>query len=829
MKPKPSTTRFIFFVILLLGLIPLTGLTGAAEIYVAPGGNNSNPGTQANPVQTIARAVQLAETGSRIILRGGTYNESVWLNNRSPQNLTFAAFEGESPLLQVTSGSVAVSVSNASGMRFEGLEIRQGGMVLMNGAQNIVVESCLFSNSESYATLNIQNAQNVIIENSVFLNGRGTNTVLLTGDNSNIQVRNSEFTDNFSQDSSVQAVIMLSGQEPEHPIIFEDNLFTWTGDKESRPVIAPGNAFAAVWIQNSDGGNFTDPAIVFQNNHVEHLRFRGTNNDQWYNPAYLKTPEQGGEQGNAFSVLESSNIRISNNTIYNISAYGVNGFMVDHLRIEGNSFLESGKNGVFLVGDQSAATGASPNLIADNRIRNCGWLKGGTSGISTMFTGPGNLILRNFVTGQRNGTAGTVGADWYGDGNGILADLDSSGTFIFGNVVVHNEGAGISMNRASNCVILHNTVVGNGSMPHRSDNAGILISGGAGPANNVLLANNLVYNNRLAQFWVWMTALDHTVRYNLFASGPLTRPERQTPVIDWYGTMYTVATWAGNPPRAGNGIGSVGERPVFLGDLIGGDPREDLFYYLPVNTSAGTAAAQEYTAFDSIGLPSIYSDLNVFNSAIVPLDASPISRSSTGANIGALEPPASITQGWLGRVTLTHPTPNASEVFSERLKQPLAYENGGSFSPRLGHLQPMGQDDWLISSRFGFLYAGNESVDTQGWLWSERFGWMKFELDYLWANHLQTWFDVRPDGTFYSFDFGFFNPVNESLTRYNTRIGPVTANEDTPPGWLASDNFGFVWFARDGTGIWFWSENRQEWIGITPGGGLWSTAENRFL
>jgi len=46
---------------------------------------------------------------------------------------------------------------------------------------------------------------------------------------------------------------------------------------------------------------------------------------------------------------------------------------------------------------------------------------------------------------------------------------------------------------------------------------------------------------------------------------------------------------------------------------------------------------------------------------------------------------------------------------------------------------------------------------------------------------------------------------------------------------LRSDRFGYVWFARDGTGVWFWSETRKEWIGITPQGGLWSTAEKRFL
>jgi len=72
-------------------------------------------------------------------------------------------------------------------------------------------------------------------------------------------------------------------------------------------------------------------------------------------------------------------------------------------------------------------------------------------------------------------------------------------------------------------------------------------------------------------------------------------------------------------------------------------------------------------------------------------------------------------------------------------------------------------------------------------------------------------------------------PQAGSLTRYNTRIGMVTADLSNPQGWLRSDRFGYVWFARDGAAVWFWSEARKEWIGITSGGGLWSTKENRFL
>jgi len=828
MKFKTRSTRRTHSLLGILCFACLFGSSFAATLYVSPSGNNGNPGTLAQPVLTIGRALQLAGNGDEIVLRGGTYSEFLTLNASSPQNLTLKAFGNESPVLLVSPLN-PVTVSNASGMRFEGIEFRNGGMVIQNGATNITVDACVFTDSASYAILNIQNASSVLIENSRFVNGRGTNGILLLGDCENVTVRSNDFVDIYSPDAAVQAILFISGQNPSQTILIEDNLFTYTAGKQTRPIIAAGNSVAAIWIQNSDGGDFENPRIQILNNRIENFRFRGTNDDRDYNPNYLKTPAQGGEQGNAFSILQSSNVLIRGNTAYDVSAYGVNGFMVDHLRIEGNTFQEVGINGVFLVGDANTKTGASPNLLAGNRILDCGWLKGGSSGISTIFSGPGNLMLRNFISGQRNGVAGTVGADWYGDGNGILADLDSPGTFMIGNVVVHNEGAGLSMNRSSNSFVIHNTVIGNGHMPHRSDNAGILIAGETGPSDNIRMANNLVYNNRLAQFWVWKTALNHNVRYNLFAAGPLTVLARQSQVIDWYGIQYTVPMWVSNPPVPGNGTGTLGQRPVFLGDLIGGDPKKSLFYYLPVNGSAGTGAAQPRSAFDDIGLPGIYTSVNALGAAIAPAGQANLNRLSSGANIGALEPQEHITQGWLGSVSLSQPAPNVSNVWSNRLKQWLQFQNGSTFVPKLGTIKPMGQDDWLISSRFGFLYAGNEVHQTQGWLWSERFGWMKFESGYLWANHLKTWFDVRPDGTFYSFDFGTFLPISGSLTRYNTRIGEVTARPDTPAGWLASNRFGFVWFARDGTGVWFWSELRKEWIGILQDGSLWSTSESRFL
>src|SRR5687768_15381904 len=45
-------------------------------LFVATNGNDGNPGTQAQPLLTIARAVTLAQPGTTIMIRGGTYSPS---------------------------------------------------------------------------------------------------------------------------------------------------------------------------------------------------------------------------------------------------------------------------------------------------------------------------------------------------------------------------------------------------------------------------------------------------------------------------------------------------------------------------------------------------------------------------------------------------------------------------------------------------------------------------------------------------------------------------------------------------------------------------------
>src|SRR5262249_5341150 len=72
MKTEEPTMRRTFLSI--LTLLVLTAATAqAATYYVATTGNDSNPGTQAQPFRTIQKGLDVAQNGDTVLVGNGTY------------------------------------------------------------------------------------------------------------------------------------------------------------------------------------------------------------------------------------------------------------------------------------------------------------------------------------------------------------------------------------------------------------------------------------------------------------------------------------------------------------------------------------------------------------------------------------------------------------------------------------------------------------------------------------------------------------------------------------------------------------------------------------
>jgi hypothetical protein len=73
----------------------------SGAVVVSPSGSDSAAGTPAAPVRTIARAAAIARSGSTIVLRGGSYHESVMLPREKA--LTVQSYPGEAAWLDGSS------------------------------------------------------------------------------------------------------------------------------------------------------------------------------------------------------------------------------------------------------------------------------------------------------------------------------------------------------------------------------------------------------------------------------------------------------------------------------------------------------------------------------------------------------------------------------------------------------------------------------------------------------------------------------------------------------------------------------------------------------
>lgn len=152
-------TRTIGACIVASTLLPSI-LVHAATYYIATTGDNSNPGTETKPWQTVAYAVNTMGPGDTTYVRGGTYNEGLIrfrTSGKQEAPIKLLNYPGESPIIQCIDAKQVhrMIIHHASGERFpmgwitiEGLEIR----------------NC-------YDSLKIHNGHDLTIRKNVFYNG----------------------------------------------------------------------------------------------------------------------------------------------------------------------------------------------------------------------------------------------------------------------------------------------------------------------------------------------------------------------------------------------------------------------------------------------------------------------------------------------------------------------------------------------------------------------------------------------------------------------------------------------------------------------------------
>ncbi|MFM7736768.1 MAG: right-handed parallel beta-helix repeat-containing protein [Alphaproteobacteria bacterium] len=130
---------------------PLRGRAEAATWWVALDGDDSNPGTQAQPWRTLDKASATAAPGDVVNVGDGTWAERlrIWQGGSSSAPITWRAAPGAKPVLDG---------STLGGGRY-------GSMVSISGASNLVIDGLTVRNSEGFGVSAIGDCQNLKLVN----------------------------------------------------------------------------------------------------------------------------------------------------------------------------------------------------------------------------------------------------------------------------------------------------------------------------------------------------------------------------------------------------------------------------------------------------------------------------------------------------------------------------------------------------------------------------------------------------------------------------------------------------------------------------------------
>jgi len=181
-----------------LGLTAASAGLDAAEVHVVPArGNDSNPGTRAEPFRTLRHAVTVINPGDTVVLHEGTYpvppepnaqdgegreqfdrgSFELRRSGTAERAITFRAGEGENVVISTRGNGFTLDPElNLSGFVFDGLELADCAVNSFTAkADHVTVRNCILHGS-GMALKNNDRARrhhHLLIENCTICNFRG--------------------------------------------------------------------------------------------------------------------------------------------------------------------------------------------------------------------------------------------------------------------------------------------------------------------------------------------------------------------------------------------------------------------------------------------------------------------------------------------------------------------------------------------------------------------------------------------------------------------------------------------------------------------------------
>jgi hypothetical protein len=353
-------------------LAPLHVRVSSPVYYVALNGSDNNPGTQALPWLTIGKAATTLEAGDTVLVKNGTYNEQVWVQNSgNAENwITYAAYPGDTVIIDGTGISMAI---NANGDKWNGL-------FNIHGKSYIKVSGFRFANSD-YAGFFVTKdyvseipSSNIIFNNN-YIEKTWAAAIIMLGEASTpatnfIVDGNTLVQSHFSKDPRAMEGITLGHNLENFEIKNNVILDSHRGVIDVKSGVSNGKIYRNTCINSTysciyvDG--WTDGASnidIFEN--VVHDMI--SENEDDIVSGFNTASEQGG-------LVE--NIRFYNNTAYNnsgtalmIASYSIG--PVKNITITNNTFYNNGigykyRGGIAIDNDKATGVIVRNNIVSQN-------------------------------------------------------------------------------------------------------------------------------------------------------------------------------------------------------------------------------------------------------------------------------------------------------------------------------------------------------------------------------------------------------------------------------------------------------------------------------
>lgn len=312
----------------ILPALAILGGAHAADYYVSPGGQDTNPGTESSPWQTIAKASATMAAGDTVHIMKGAYRECVKpAHSGLPgQPITYTAYPGHSAVIDGTGVALAkrggilglVDIGNKKHIRISGLTVvntMEGNAagIFAAGCEDLILENNRIANTGASGILTYQCSK-----------------VLIDG-------------------NRVQSVCVRGGQES-ISLMHTDSFEVRSNSVHSTPPSLAGKGGGVYRKEGIDAKDGSSRGRIF-GNHVHHTSLgiyvdaRGSARDIEISGNVIhdlfSSFEEPGAQGTGNGIVIASetagiieNVRIFNNLIYNthfgirLAGYGTPGHPV---------------------------------------------------------------------------------------------------------------------------------------------------------------------------------------------------------------------------------------------------------------------------------------------------------------------------------------------------------------------------------------------------------------------------------------------------------------------------------------------------------------------